>query len=78
MVRFENGCVGCPPEMGCLGNACPNRNIAHTYCDNCECEEELYDWYGEELCLDCILKECDEDVDEYELRKSVNYSALKY
>lgn len=31
----EDECVGCPPEMGCLGTACPNRNVMHCYCDKC-------------------------------------------
>ena len=56
MIKYEDECVGCPKEMGCLGNACPNRNVPHLYCDKCgdDCEE-LYDCYGEELCESCLL-----------------------
>ena len=35
----ENECVGCPPNMGCLGAGCPNRNVLHIECD--ECGEEV-------------------------------------
>ncbi len=43
MVTYENECVGCPPEMGCLGSACPNRNVKYLYCDKCgEDAEKLY------------------------------------
>ena len=57
MVSYEDNCVGCPPEMGCLGSTCPNRNVPIYICD--ECEEEVYDLYkfddGRELCQDCLL-----------------------
>ena len=59
MIRYENECVGCPPEMGCLGSSCPNRNVPHRYCDKCGeeiYEDEIYDVEGEELCLDCLCK----------------------
>ena len=57
MVEFENECVGCPPEIGCLGSACPKRNVPHLFCDDCEEEvEELYEVDGEQLCADCILE----------------------
>lgn len=59
MIRYENECVGCPPEMGCLGSSCPNRNVPRYYCDECGEEMykyEIYDVEGEELCLDCLQK----------------------
>lgn len=55
----QNECVGCPKELGCLGPACPNRNVTRYYCDNCgdECEpEELYVVDDEELCHDCLIE----------------------
>ena len=56
MVKYENECICCPPEMGCLGSACRNRNVKHLYCDKCKADcEELYDVDGEELCMDCLL-----------------------
>ena len=56
MIKYENECVGCPPEMGCLGDSCPNTNVKHLYCDKCKNDcEELYDYNGEELCEECLL-----------------------
>lgn len=57
---IENECVGCPPEMGCLGSACPKRNVHRYYCDKCGQEyesNELYVVDGEDICSDCILDE---------------------
>ena len=56
MIKYEDECVGCPPEMGCLGNSCRYKNVKHLYCDRCGDDvEELYDYDGEELCEDCLL-----------------------
>ena len=56
MIKYEDECVCCPPEMGCLGDTCPNINVKHLYCDKCKADcEELYDYDGEELCEDCLL-----------------------
>ena len=62
MVMQENGCVGCPKEMGCLGDSCPNRNVKVYLCDDCEREvsigyEDLYEYDGKQLCLTCLLEE---------------------
>ncbi len=55
MVRIEDECVDCPPEMGCIGNACPYKNVPRLYCDKCGDEfDVLYWWNHEQLCLDCI------------------------
>ena len=55
MITFENECVGCPPEIGCLGNACPNLNVPHYYCDKCGDEvDELWTIDGYEVCEDCL------------------------
>lgn len=59
MIKIENDCVGCPPEMGCMGSSCPNRNVKHFYCDDCGDETDLYEFDGEELCIDCIEKRLD-------------------
>ena len=57
MVVHENECVGCPPEMGCLGTACPNINVKHRYCDKCgDDAEKLYVVDGDEVCDDCLHK----------------------
>lgn len=56
MKQIENECVGCK-DVGlyCLGLTCPNRNVVHFYCDECGCEETLYDTEFGELCADCLL-----------------------
>ena len=55
MIRFENECVGCPPDMGCIGSSCPYLNVPRLYCDECDNEEHvLYWWDDQQLCLDCI------------------------
>lgn len=57
-IRYENECVGCPPDMGCLGVACPNRRVPHLYCDKCKNEvDDLYDYDDKQICLDCIVKQ---------------------
>lgn len=57
MKKIENECVHCPPSMGCLSVICPNRNVVRFYCDRCGEENTLYDYYGEEICEECLLKE---------------------
>ena len=57
MIIHENECVGCPPEMGCIGTACPYYDVARFYCDECKREEKLYEFNGRELCIDCIIKQ---------------------
>ena len=57
MITYEDECVGCPTEMGCMGNACPNRNVPYLYCDKCnELVDDLYEWDDEQVCIDCIVK----------------------
>ena len=56
MKTLENECVGCPPELGCLGSSCPNRNVPHFYCDTCGIEDKLYEYDGGEYCIECIEK----------------------
>jgi len=57
MLKYEDECVGCPPNMGCLGGACPYRNVPVWVCDKCgEEAEELWKYEGEELCQDCLLQ----------------------
>lgn len=55
MIRIENHCVGCPPEIGCFGSACPYKNVEVHYCDRCDEElHEIYEVDGEELCEHCL------------------------
>ena len=51
-IRCEDECVGCPPEMGCLGDRCPYMNVTHFSCDECNEDfdsDELYDYEGLKL-----------------------------
>lgn len=62
MKRYENECVGCPPERGCLGSVCPNRNVLRIYCDICGDEIDYDDpeWDPEKeyhVCDDCKKEE---------------------
>lgn len=56
MKTFENDCVNCPDDMGCLGNSCPYVNVPVYRCDCCEEQAELYYFDGEELCIECIIE----------------------
>ena len=56
LIYDKTNCVGCPPEMGCMGRACPQCWETHLYCDVCKAEvDEL--WRNieteEDLCEDC-------------------------
>ena len=61
MITYENECCGCAtPAYPCMGDACPNRNVPHLYCDRCKEEvDTLYEYEGEQVCIDCILKSLD-------------------
>jgi hypothetical protein len=56
MIVTENECVGCPPDMGCIGTSCPYWAVTRLYCDECDDEAELYWFEDEQLCIDCIIK----------------------
>ena len=62
MIDYEDRCVGCPPELGCLGSSCPNKNVAVYICDSCDEENELYEFEGEQLCIECIKERLDKVV----------------
>jgi len=66
MIRLEDDCVGCPTEMGCLGNCCPYKNVPVFVCDNCESEdeEELFVYNGQQLCFKCLLDNFEQVSDE--------------
>lgn len=51
MIIYEDDCCGCPPEMGCLGNACPKRNVLQRVCDTCG-EYADYHVDGDDYCTD--------------------------
>ena len=68
MIEYRDECVGCPPNMGCLFDACPYSNVPHFFCDKCGEEkeyDELRDVDDEDVCLDC----CEElGLDWWDLR----------
>lgn len=53
MRKYENECVGCPPERGCLGSQCPYVDVPRDYCDLCGTEGATYRIDGEDYCEDC-------------------------
>ena len=57
MIKYENECCGCATESyPCLGSSCKFRHVPHFYCDVCGDDvEELYNYGGEQLCIDCLL-----------------------
>jgi hypothetical protein len=62
----ENECVGCPPDLGCLGSSCPYRNVEHIVCDLCgEPAEYVVD--DEELCEDCAKERILEVFNNYDI-----------
>ena len=51
---IENECVDC--GLPCLYEACKYYSVTRFYCDECEDEATLYEYDGEDLCLECIAK----------------------
>ena len=67
MIKFENECVGCPKEMGCLGSGCPYTHVPHLYCDKCDAEvETLYNTEEGQLCEDCTANCVEGDIEDYD------------
>ena len=74
-LYFEDECVDCPTEIGCLGSTCRYKNVPHLSCDKCKEDinesDRLYDSGHGWLCLSCLLEEDDfkyleDDVYEYD------------
>jgi hypothetical protein len=56
MIRYENRCVECAEDMGCVGSVCRYVNVMTVECDECgEEREEIYSYGGQELCPDCLI-----------------------
>ena len=80
MVRFEDDCVGC--DWGSCGGCIYSRKLPYLYCDECGSEDEiLYEYYGKQLCEDCLREvvepEYDEDGEEIELELK-EYHTISY
>jgi hypothetical protein len=57
MTVERNECRDCAtPGYPCLGSSCPHTHIKVRVCDNCQGEETLYEYEGQELCQDCLLE----------------------
>ena len=54
MIIKESGCVDC--DLPCIYQTCPYYEITRYLCDECEAEDILYNFDGQELCAECILK----------------------
>lgn len=50
----KSECVSC--GLPCLHESCPYYKVTRYYCDACKDETILYEFDGQELCIDCIKK----------------------
>lgn len=64
MILHEDMCVGCPPEIGCLGETCPYKNVPVPYCDECG-DIAIYNLDGKDLCEDCFGEFVQEEINCY-------------
>lgn len=55
MRTYINNCVGCPTEMGCLGNSCPYLNVPMDICDVCG-KEAGYRIDDYDMCETCAAE----------------------
>jgi len=60
MIEYEDNCVGCPREIGCLGSTCPFRNVQVIYCDNCG-DYADYTYEDSDYCENCLSAVLDEE-----------------
>lgn len=52
-VRYESACVGCAPDLPCLGSGCTGYTQRAVYhCDSCD-ETAEYAIDGNDLCYSC-------------------------
>lgn len=70
MVNYENHCVSCHRELGCLGSTCPYINVPVYYCDECGCDNASYEIEGEHFCETCAERYLNEIFDD-------NYTILE-
>lgn len=54
--KIEDQCIGCPPDIGCLGESCKYKNVECFYCDICGDQTTLYEFDNREVCIECIKK----------------------
>ena len=63
MKIIKNDCVGCPPEIGCLGSTCPYINVEYFFCDDCG-REAMYIFEGRHYCQKCAEELVDSEFNE--------------
>ena len=61
MIKYVNECVGCPKEMGCLGDSCPNRHVPYIYCDICHKEIDYDSKAWDTNSEYHVCEECDQE-----------------
>lgn len=54
MIKYKNECVDC--GLPCIYDACCYFRVPHFICDDCNEEDDLYEFDGEQLCLRCVKK----------------------
>ena len=64
MRSYENQCVGCPPDIGCMGEACKYMNAPVNHCDWCDSEDAIFEIDGNDYCENCAKKYLQEMFDE--------------
>ena len=68
MITYENQCVGCPPEIGCIGDSCKYKHVPILICDQCKDEAERLYWFGrKQLCEECYIVNIMKEAEEVEL-----------
>lgn len=58
MIVIDSDCCNC--GLPCLYEGCTYYKIARFFCDDCDSEENLWYFEGQQLCADCILKRLEE------------------
>lgn len=77
MTRVEDQCVGCPTEMGCLGQACPNRNVRIVICDDCG-DTAICNIEGQDFCENCAEHYVNSNFELLELSEKARLLEMNY
>ncbi len=77
MIGKRDGCVGCPPEMGCMGRGCPYMDVEVTVCDKCR-SDAVCNIDGEDLCEDCAQRSLIEMFQMLSLREQAELLDVEY
>lgn len=68
MITYEDECVCCPKELGCLGSSCPYMNVKHFRCDWCDEDldpSELRYYKNQHICKECYLVIAEEEWEDF-------------